>query len=87
MVKAHLADAVLVPAAPGVGGEDPEAGLRGLPADGVLVLVGNLQAEELEEPAVERPGTREVADGDHQVVGVQDPAHGGTSRVAGVQQV
>ena len=75
VVEADIADAVLVLAALGIGRADPEPRLAVGPADRVVVFVRDLEAEELEQPAVEGLRLLVVADPDHQVIDPDDAHH------------
>ena len=74
-MEANIADAVLVRAALGIGRADPEPRLAVGPADRVLVFIRDLEAEELEQPAVEGLRLLVVADPDHQVIDPNDAYH------------
>jgi hypothetical protein len=64
MVKADIADAVLVLPALGIRLPDPETRFAVRPADRVFLFVEHLEAHEREQPAVESFGSLEVTDPD-----------------------
>src|SRR6478609_5440857 len=68
MMKSHIADAVLMPAAFGICGTDPEPRLAIGPADRVRVLVGYLETQEREQATVELLGFFVIADSDRQMI-------------------
>src|SRR5688572_28252767 len=74
-MDADVAGAMPVFQAGLVGRADPEPGLAIGPADGVLVLIQHLEAEEFEQGAVERLRLAVVADPDRQVIDTHDTDH------------
>src|SRR3954470_16765782 len=72
VMKSNITATVLVLLPLRIRRADPEQGLAVAPADGILVLLGHLEAEEVEQFAVELPGFFIVADPDHQMIDADD---------------
>src|SRR4051812_39646629 len=80
MMQADIADLVFLPS---LGRGDPVAGLAVGPADRLRILVGDLEAQELEELRVEGLGLLVIADPDRDVVNADDLRNGHGFLLAG----